>query len=203
MITDIHCHYVPDQFFKFARSRPEFSIAVKRQEGDAVDLDIRGMHFGLNTTFFQMEKQLERMRRDGVERAMLSQATPFIDYHLDAVLATGSRDRLQRRIGGGDCAGSHALRGLGAAAHARPGGRRQRIAPLVVREHRFIGGHIASNVRGHYLNDPQFTPVVEAAVELGVPLFVHPADPLGKRTARAITSSQSWRVICSTARSTS
>src|SRR5271154_765804 len=87
MITDIHCHYVPGQFFKFARGRPEFAITTKRQEGEIVDLDIRGMHFGLNTTFFEMEKQVERMRRDGVERAMLSLATPFIDYHLDAALA--------------------------------------------------------------------------------------------------------------------
>ncbi|MGB6638530.1 MAG: hypothetical protein WBF12_23005, partial [Bradyrhizobium sp.] len=87
MITDIHCHYVPDQFFKFARSRSEFAITIKRQEGNAVDLDIRGMHFGLNTTFFDMEKQVERMQRDGVERVMLSLATPFIDYHLDAALA--------------------------------------------------------------------------------------------------------------------
>ena len=35
MITDIHCHYVPDQFFRFASARPEFAIKVKRREGDA------------------------------------------------------------------------------------------------------------------------------------------------------------------------
>ncbi len=29
MITDIHCHYVPEQFFKFAQSRPEFAIVTK------------------------------------------------------------------------------------------------------------------------------------------------------------------------------
>ena len=45
------------------------------------------MHFGLNTTFFDMRKQVERMQRDGVERTILSLATPFIDYHLDAKLA--------------------------------------------------------------------------------------------------------------------
>ena len=132
MITDIHCHYVPDQFFKFARSRPEFAIAVKRQEGDAVDLDIRGMHFGLNTTFFQMEKQLERMRRDGVERAMLSQATPFIDYHLDAVLAAEAaivfNDGLAAAIMKPDR--TH-FGGWALLPVRRPGGRRQRrIAPL-------------------------------------------------------------------------
>src|SRR5471030_407550 len=87
MITDIHCHFVPEAFFSFAQSRSEFAIRIKRREGDAVDLDIRGMHFGLNTTFFNMEKQVERMARDGVERTILSLATPFIDYHLDAKLA--------------------------------------------------------------------------------------------------------------------
>src|SRR6202042_3443991 len=101
MITDIHCHYVPDQFFKFAQSRPEFAITIKRQEGEAVDLDIRGMHFGLNTTFFEMEKQVERMQRDGVERAMLSLATPFIDYHLDAALAVEAAAGFNDGLGGG------------------------------------------------------------------------------------------------------
>jgi aminocarboxymuconate-semialdehyde decarboxylase len=49
-----------------------------------------------------------------------------------------------------------------------------------VRAHGFIGGHIASNVRGVYLHDERFTPIFQAAVDLNVPLFVHPADPLGK-----------------------
>ena len=87
MITDMHCHFVPEEFFRFAQSRDEFAIRIKRREGDAVDLDIRGMHFGLNTTFFEMNKQVERMERDGVERSILSLATPFIDYHLDAKIA--------------------------------------------------------------------------------------------------------------------
>src|SRR5436190_24183374 len=84
MITDIHRHFVPDEFFRYVRERPEFAVKEKRREGDAVDLDIRGMHFGLNTTFFDMGRQIERMRHEGVERAVLSLATPFIDYRLDA-----------------------------------------------------------------------------------------------------------------------
>ena len=53
-----------------------------------------------------------------------------------------------------------------------------------VRDHGFIGGHVASNVRGLYLNDERFTPIFQAAVDLNVPLFVHPADPLGKDRTR-------------------
>jgi len=43
MITDMHCHYVPEPFFSFARTRPEFAITVKRREGEAIDLDIGGI----------------------------------------------------------------------------------------------------------------------------------------------------------------
>ena len=37
MITDMHCHFVPEEFFRFAQSRDEFAIKIKRREGDAVD----------------------------------------------------------------------------------------------------------------------------------------------------------------------
>jgi aminocarboxymuconate-semialdehyde decarboxylase len=183
MITDIHCHYVPDQFFRFASARPEFAIKVKRREGDAIDLDIRGMHFGLNTTFFELDKQMERMRRDGVERTILSQATPFIDYHLDSGLAVEAaaifNDALALAI-----AYDRTHFGGWALLPMQDPEAAARELRRCVRDHGFVGGHIASNVRGLYLNDPQFTPIFEAAVDLGVPLFVHPADPLGKDRTR-------------------
>jgi aminocarboxymuconate-semialdehyde decarboxylase len=183
MITDIHCHYVPLSFFKFAQSRPEFAIVTKRQEGDAVDLDIRGMHFGLNTTFFDMEKQRERMQRDGVERAMLSLATPFIDYHLDAALAVEAaavfNDGLAEAI-----APDRTHFGGWALLPMKDPEAAARELRRCVRDHRFIGGHIASNVCGRYLDDSRFTPIFQAAVDLDVPLFVHPADPLGKDRTR-------------------
>src|SRR3569832_988702 len=183
MITDIHCHYVPDQFFRFALSRPEFSITIKRQEGDAVDLDIRGMHFGLNTTFFQMEKQLERMQRDGVERAMLSQATPFIDYHLEASLAVEAAIVFNDGLAAAIAQDRSRFGGWALLPMQDPESAANELRRCV-RVHRFIGGHIASNVRGLYLNDAGFAPIMQAAVDLIVPLFVHPADPLGKDRTR-------------------
>ena len=183
MITDIHCHYVPDSFFKFARSRPEFAVVTKRQEGDAVDLEIRGMHFGLNTTFFQMEKQLDRMQRDGVERAMLSQATPFIDYHLDAALAVEAAIVFNNGLAQAISPDRARFGGWALLPMQDPEAAAGELRRCV-RDHRFIGGHIASNVRGLYLNDSRFTPIFQAAVDLNVPLFVHPADPLGKDRTR-------------------
>jgi aminocarboxymuconate-semialdehyde decarboxylase len=179
MITDVHCHFVPEEFFSFAQSRSEFAIKVKRREGDAVDLDIRGMHFGLNTTFFDMRKQVERMQRDGVERTILSLATPFIDYHLDAKLAVEAARVFNDALAGAIASdrtrfGGWALLPMQDVAAAAQELRR------CVRDHGFIGGHVASNVRGIYLHDGLFEPIYRAAVDLDVPLLVHPADPLGK-----------------------
>ena len=179
MITDMHCHFVPEEFFRFAQSRDEFAVLIKRREGDAIDLDIRGMHFGLNTTFFEMNKQVERMARDGVERTILSLATPFIDYHLDAKIAVEAarvfNDGLAAAIGSDRTRfGGWAMLPMQEPAAAAQELRR------CVRDLGFVGGHIASNVRGVYLHDAQFEPIFQAAVDLNVPLFVHPADPLGK-----------------------
>jgi aminocarboxymuconate-semialdehyde decarboxylase len=179
MITDVHCHFVPDEFFRFASTREEFAIKVKRREGDAVDLDIRGMHFGLNTTFFEMPKQLERMKRDGVERSILSLATPFIDYHLDAKVA-GEAARVFNDALAGVIASDKARFGGWALLPMQDPAAASQELRRCVRDHGFVGGHIASNVRGVYLHDAQFEPIFQAAVDLGVPLFIHPADPLGK-----------------------
>jgi hypothetical protein len=58
MITDIHRHFVPSVFFDFVKARPEFSIKVKPEEGESIDVDIREMHFGLNKTFFELADRL-------------------------------------------------------------------------------------------------------------------------------------------------
>jgi aminocarboxymuconate-semialdehyde decarboxylase len=183
MITDVHCHYVPAAFWRFALTRPEFAVTVKRREGEAIDLDIRGTHFGLNTTFFDMTKQAERMQRDGVQRTILSLATPFIDYHLEASLtveaATVFNDGLAAAI-----APRRSRFGGWALLPMQDPDAAARELRRCVRDHGLIGGHVASNVRGVYLHDPRFTPIFETAVELDAPLFVHPADPLGRDRTR-------------------
>jgi aminocarboxymuconate-semialdehyde decarboxylase len=183
MITDIHCHFVPEQFFKFVQSRDEFAVSVKRREGDAVDLDIRGMHFGLNTTFFDMGRQLERMRRDGVERAILSLATPFIDYHLDANLAVEAARVFNDGLASAIASDRTRFGGWALLPMQDPGAAAQELRRCV-RDQGFAGGHVASNVRGVYLHDDMFEPIFRAAADLNVPLFVHPADPLGKDRTR-------------------
>jgi aminocarboxymuconate-semialdehyde decarboxylase len=183
MITDIHAHFVPEEFFKFVQSRNQFAVQIKRREAEAVDLDIRGTHFGLNTTFFDMGKQVERMRRDGVERTILSLATPFIDYHLDARLAVEAARVFNDALATAIASDRTRFGGWALLPMQDPGAAALELRRCV-RDHGFVGGHIASNVRGVYLHDVRFEPIFRAAIDLDVPLFVHPADPLGKDRTR-------------------
>jgi aminocarboxymuconate-semialdehyde decarboxylase len=179
MITDIHRHFVPAAFFDYVCRRPEFQVVIKCREGDRVDADIRGRHFGLNTTFFDLGKQFEQMNREGVERAVLSLATPFIDYNHDGDFALETAIRFNDALAEAIAADPKRCRAWAFLPMQDPQAAAEELRRCV-RQYGFIGGHIASNVRGVYLHDPCFEPVLRAALELNVPLFVHPADPAGK-----------------------
>lgn len=183
MITDIHCHFVPAEFFDYVKARPEFAVTVKRAEGRLIDLDIRGMHFGLNDTFFDLSRQSERMQRDGIDRAVLSLATPFVDYSLDAALAVESARLFNDALAAAIANQPTRLHAWAFLPMQDPAAAAAELTRCV-RDLGFVGGHIASNIRGAYLHDRRFDPVYRAAVDLNVPLFVHPADPAGKEHTR-------------------
>jgi aminocarboxymuconate-semialdehyde decarboxylase len=179
MITDVHRHFVPSAFFEFVKSRPDFQVRVKREEDEFIDVDIRGMHFGLNKTFFDLSRQIDRMKREGVERSILSLATPFINYHIDASVAVPAAHQFNDAIAAAIAGREKQFRAWAFLPMQDPGAAAKELVRCV-QEHRFVGGHVASNVRGVYLNDPRFEPIYRAALDLNVPLFVHPVDPPGK-----------------------
>src|SRR5262245_44291993 len=88
MITDIHCHFIPDEFFRLVQQHPEFRVRIGKSDGEAVDLDCRGANYALNSTFFQPARQIARMETLGIGRTVVSLATPLVDYYIEPDLAT-------------------------------------------------------------------------------------------------------------------
>lgn len=179
MITDIHCHFIPGDYFRFMQRTSEFAVSVANGQGDAVDIVYRGSNYGLNRTFFEPTKQLARMDELGIDRTVVSLATPLVDYYVDAKLAA----KAARLCNDGFAAlvidnpkrfAAWAFLPMQDPVEAAAELRR------CVRDHGFIGGHVATNVRGIYLPDDRFRPIFDAASELDVPLFLHPADPPGR-----------------------
>jgi aminocarboxymuconate-semialdehyde decarboxylase len=179
MITDVHCHFIPDAYFRFVRQRSEFEVRVDSAPGDSVNLVCRGGLYGLNTTFFDPERQLLRMNALGIERSVVSLATPLVDYYVDAELAMKAarlcNDGFAQLVASDP-------RRFAAWAYLPMQEPSSAAAELrrCVREHGFVGGHLATNVRGTYLPDESFRPIFDTANELDVPLFLHPIDPPGR-----------------------
>lgn len=179
MITDIHCHFIPPDLFKLAQSREEFATKLTAHDGERIDIDVRGMHFGLNPIFFERQRQIDRMDRLGIDRTIISLATPMVNYHIEPNLAVEAA-RITNE-GFAALVAENPDR-FGAWAFLPMQDPRAAAAELrrCVRDYGFVGGHAATNVRGVYLSDAIFKPLFDAAQELNVPLFLHPVDPPGK-----------------------
>src|SRR5947209_7773815 len=87
MVTDIHCHFIPDALFYFVQSHDAFATRLTAHEGERIDINVRGMHFGLNPTFFEPSRQIARMDDLGIDRTVISLATPLVNYYLETKLA--------------------------------------------------------------------------------------------------------------------
>ena len=132
------------------------------------------MHYGLNATFFEPERQVARMEKLGIDRTVISLATPLVNYYLDPKLACEAA----RLCNDGFAELAVATRALwpGRFCPCRIRRRGRGVAALRPRA-RIRRRHVATNVRGTYLPDEAFRPIFEAASELDVPLFLHPVDP--------------------------
>jgi aminocarboxymuconate-semialdehyde decarboxylase len=179
MIVDIHCHYVPEEYFAFVEQGNGYRISRAPGAGESVTVTVGDLPFGMNKTFFDSERQIARMDSLGIDLTVVSLATPLIDYSVSAELAIAAarifndqvarlRDRRPDRFDG--WAFLPMQNPDAAAAELR-----RAVTDLGLR-----GGHIASNVNGRYLDSAEYAPVFAAAVDLDVPLFVHPANPPGR-----------------------
>jgi aminocarboxymuconate-semialdehyde decarboxylase len=179
MIIDIHCHLVPEPYVRFVEQAKPFRVEREEARGEDVGVTIGDLRFGLNRTFFDPDRMIARMDRLGVACSVLSLATPFVNYAVPANLAREAaalyNDELAalRRRYPGRFEGWALLPMQDADAAASELKR-------AVRELGLVGGYLASNVNGRYLDQPQFRAVFDAAVELDVPLFVHPSNPPGR-----------------------
>src|SRR5258705_12870604 len=87
MVTDIHCHFIPHELFKFVQARKEFDTRVTAMDGERIDITVRGMHYGLNPTFFEPARPVARMDLLGINRTVISLATPLVNYYLEPRIA--------------------------------------------------------------------------------------------------------------------
>jgi aminocarboxymuconate-semialdehyde decarboxylase len=179
MITDIHCHFIPRDYFRLVQRQPQFEVSLGIGEGDTVALKCRGADYALNTTFFEPARQITRMQSLGIDRTVLSLATPLVNYYIEPKLAVDAARLCNDGFAELVKTNNERFAAWAFLPMQDPAAAADELRRCV-REHGFIGGHVATNVRGAYLPDERFWPIFDAARELDVPLFLHPADPPGR-----------------------
>ena len=123
------------------------------------------------------EQRLMAMDGGGIQRAVLSIAGPGVQIERDTATATRrareSNDFLAREI-------QKRHERYSGYAHLALQDPRAAANELerCVRDFGFLGALINGHTNGRYLDEPAFDPFWERAVELGVPIYLHPADPV-------------------------
>ncbi len=184
MIIDIHCHFIPDEYFRFVQKQGEFEIRLRNnKDSDAIDLICRGVKYGLNRTFFEPERQIARLDMHGIDRTVVSLATPMVNYYVDPKVALEAARLCNDGFAALVASNPKRFAAWAFLPMQDPAAAATELRRCV-RDHGFVGGHVGTNVRGTYLPDETFRPIFDTAKEMNVPLFLHPVDPPGRdRTA--------------------
>lgn len=179
MIIDIHCHYVPEKYFAYIEKISEGRIRRKEGGGELIDVTVGNNTFGMNKTFFDVDRQIARMDSLGIDLTVLSLATPLIDYSTPSEVAVEAARIFNNEIAMLRDKHSDRFDGWAFLPMQDPEAAAEELK-RGVKKLGLKGGHIASNINGRYLDSMEYSPIFDAAVELDVPLFVHPANPPGR-----------------------
>lgn len=122
------------------------------------------------------DRRLAAMDAAGIELFVLSQTSPGLQVEPDTAtavaLARQANDYLAEQISRAPAR----YKGFAHLAMQDPAGAAQELERCV-RNYGFLGALINGNTNGVYLDDSRYYPFWEKAVELDVPVYLHPADP--------------------------
>jgi aminocarboxymuconate-semialdehyde decarboxylase len=176
MITDIHVHHVPEPFARFIEKAAPYPIHRDPPCGETVTLNVGPLRYGLNRTFFDLDRLIKRMQEMSVDRAVLSLATPFVKFDVPASFGIETAQLYNDEIARIHKAAPDTFDGWAFLPMQDPEAAADELRRAVC-DLGLIGGYLPSNVKGRYLDSEEFSPIFEAANQLDVPLIVHPSNP--------------------------
>jgi aminocarboxymuconate-semialdehyde decarboxylase len=193
MPIDVHAHYVPPRTLQvLAKEGSRYGIKV---EGHEPSCQCLHFEYGLKCRPFftklieEPSKRVDEMLRTGIDRQVLSGWTDTFGDGLDAQKGAAWH-RLMNESLGQLCNDDPAHFSMLASGHLPDPAGAARELHHAVKELGAIGAVATCNVQGVNLGELALDEYWAAAVELDVPVFLHPAQPVPTPRTKAFALNQ-------------
>jgi aminocarboxymuconate-semialdehyde decarboxylase len=180
---DIHAHWYPEEWVALLeKEAPAIGARVARNEHGHLTLAVPEYRATFQRSYIDLDTRLKAMDETRVDVHALSLTQPMV-YWAPAEFGA----KLARAYNDGLAAAhlAHPQRFLGLAALP------MQAPQIAVEEARraatlpgIRGVYLATHVMGKNLDEPEFRPVFAACEALGLPVFLHPVNPLGAERMR-------------------
>ncbi|MFQ5895203.1 MAG: amidohydrolase family protein [Nitrospinota bacterium] len=180
MHIDLHCHIFPKDYLDLiAREGPRFGVRVFRDKEGSLRCELKGAVVPPLEPFFVTEERLRAMDAMGVDMEAVSLSSRpglyWADGALGAELSRAANEGYARLME------EHPTRFQGfAAVPAQDIPASIREVEHAVGKLGLRGVYMGSNVRGKYLDHKDFWPLYEAVAAHGVPIIIHPINPMAR-----------------------
>jgi aminocarboxymuconate-semialdehyde decarboxylase len=178
MNIDVHNHFYPKSYLD-ELSKPGGYARVERDAHGRLLIHYEGDYNIVVGPHIDIEDRLKAMDRCGVEMHVLTLTTPSVEreapkrgVRLAELANDGFSEIVEERPERFQAFAALPLQAPEAAAEE---------LDRAVRELGLRGGTLMTNVDGKPLDLDEFMPVYEKAVELDVPLFIHPTSPINSK----------------------
>ncbi|HKP17005.1 MAG TPA: amidohydrolase family protein [Gaiellaceae bacterium] len=178
-LVDVHVHHLPGVLVDAYDLRRERPLLVREGDERLVDMG-GGIVFPLFPELLDPELRLQAMDEHGISASVLSAPPPGVDRFAPAeavAVARACNDELADLAAGAD----GRLAALALLPLQAPDAAADELRRAVGRGLR--GGVLFTNADGARPDDPGFEPLFAVAVELAVPLVLHPTTPAGVEAA--------------------
>jgi len=183
-VIDVHAHWhAPDFVALLAKEGAANGAAIGKNERGQVTFRVPGIGSVFQETYMSLDVRLKAMDAAGVDMHALSLTSPMVNWAPPAFglkLAQVYNDSL-------------------ASAHLQYPARFVGLATLPMQDPNLAqqeldraanlpgirGVYLATHVRGKNLDDKSFWPIYARCEELGLPVLLHPVDPVGADRMRS------------------
>jgi aminocarboxymuconate-semialdehyde decarboxylase len=173
--VDLHAHWFGTDVFADGEDPGPWPHLVVDADGGRIVVDGRPFR-GVRPSLWDVDTRLADLDAASIERQVISPVPVTFPYDADAGAAAEYARAMNRSIQTAVERGQGRLLGIGTVPLLQPGSAVEVLAEAMSGPNPLLGVEIGARIVDRELDDPRLLPFFEAAEELGVLIFVHPAD---------------------------